>query len=102
MNSARRLIKNGGIAKRLMARGHLCVDAAPRRDDPSKSVFIFYADQWLGADVDEIMRGPGTMDRPALEKRLASLGVSEAEYRRQIFESYLESGGAVGKTANRT
>ena len=90
MNNARRLIKNGGIAKRLMARGHLCVDTAPRRDDPSKSVFIFFCDRWLKADIDEIMQGTMS-DNSTLKARLAALGMTEAEYRQHIFKSYMQS-----------
>lgn len=86
----RRLIKSGGVAKRLMMRGHLCIDTAPQRDDPSKSLFIFFADRWLNFDIDEIMKN-STMDKSALQNRLAALGLTEKEYRKRIFEDYLES-----------
>lgn len=87
---ARRLIKSGGVAKRLMVRGHIVVDCAPQREDPTRSLFIFYNDPWLNADIDEIMQST-TSDSFTLKTRLAALGMTEAEYRQHIFEGYLES-----------
>ena len=80
----RRLIKSGGVAKRLMVRGHLCIDTAPMREDPTRSLFVFFCDRWLNADIDEIMQGT-TSDNSTLRARLAALGMSESEYRQHIF-----------------
>lgn len=97
---AKRLIKNGGVAKRLIRRGHIVVDTAPQRDDPSKSVFIFFCDRWLKADIDEIMEGRSS-DNATLNARLAALGMTEKQYRKGIFEEYLQSleSEAYGQTA---
>ena len=96
----RRLIKNGGIAKRLMVRGHIVVDCAPQREDSTRSLFIFYNDPWLNADIDEIMEGRSS-DNATLNARLAALGMTEKQYRKRIFEEYLQNleGETYGQTA---
>lgn len=91
LNRNRRLIKSGGVAKRLMNRGHVVADVAPQRDDPTRSVYIFFRDRWLDQDVDEIMQKVSD-DKSALAERLTALNMGEKQYRRMIFEDFLRAG----------
>lgn len=92
----RRLITSGGVARRLMLRGHVCIDVCPQRQDKTKSCFVFYKDRWLSADIDEIMQSPEKRDIPVIEKRLNEVGMTMQEYRRAIFEEYLSGSDGVG------
>jgi len=75
-----------------MRLGHIIADICPQRENPSATAFVFYVDRWLQTDLDRIMNGDAA-DHRALQDRLAGLGVSEAEYRQQIFKEYLAMGG---------
>ena len=90
-NPRRKLILSGGVAKRLINRGHLVVDLKPKRDNPKESAFLFFADSWLHEDVNAIMQGGALDDADTMRRRLAALGISAEEYRRRIFEEYLAS-----------
>lgn len=91
MNNQRKIILSGGVAKRLLNRGHLLIDVKPKNDDPKGSAFLFFVDQWLLVDVDEIMQNATHNDAETLHKRLKSLDITEPEYRLTIFQEYLKS-----------
>ena len=91
----KRVVRAGGYAKRLMRLGHICVDTAPQRDNPAGSCFVFYKDRWLNQDIDMVMKSKAP-DSPTLKERLAALGMTEAQYRQDIFTSCLRDGGFDG------
>ena len=91
MDNPRKIILSGGIAKRLLNRGHIVVDVKPKRDNPKESAFLFFVDQWLREDVNEIMQGAAGNDAEAIRRRLAGLGVTDEEYRLMIFRDYLKN-----------
>lgn len=91
MERNRRIIANGGIAKRLINRGHVVVDMCPKRDEPTRSVYVFYRDKWLDRDIDEVMQKISD-DKSALAERLTALNMGEKQYRRLIFEDFLRAG----------
>ncbi len=76
----RKIILVGGLAKRLLKRGHYLCDLKPKRENPSESCFVFFADQWLQQDIDDIMQHPDTSDMEALHKRMVALGIGEVDY----------------------
>ena len=91
MNNQRKIILTGGVAKRLLNRGHLLIDVKPKNDDSKGSVFLFFVDKWLLEDADEIMHDATRNDAETMQKRLKSLHISEPEYRLMIFQEYLKS-----------
>ena len=66
------------------------IDLKPKRDNPRESAFLFFVDQWLSEDVTAIMQGGARDDADTMRRRLAALGMSLNEYKRRIFEEYLE------------
>lgn len=89
--SNRRIILSGGIAKRLLNRGHIIADVKPQRENPKESVFIFFADKFLNEDITSVMNSKGN-DKAEILKRIESLGVSIEAYRAAIWNEYMQSG----------
>lgn len=94
MNS-KRVVRAAGIAKRLMQLGHICVDIAPQRGNPSATCFVFFKDPWLQVDIDRIMETKA-LDDAVLAERLAKLGMTKQEYQKTIFDACLEDGAFDG------
>ena len=90
--SNHKIILSGGIAKRLLTRGHYICDLKPKRENIESSCFIFFEDKWLQEDIHSIMNDKTTPDRAVLQKRLQALDLTEMQYRQSIIESYLEVG----------
>lgn len=87
----RKIILVGGIAKRLLNRGHYLCDLKPKRENPSESCFVFYTDKWLQEDIDDIMQHPNTLDTKVIQQRVTALCMSEEDYRKEILLSYLKA-----------
>lgn len=91
----KRVVRAGGYAKRLLNLGHIVVSTCPQRDNPAGSCFVFYRDKWLNQDIDMVMNTK-TLDSAALTERLAALGMTEEQYRQDIFSACLRDGGFDG------
>lgn len=91
MSNKRKVIANGAIAKRLMHRGHLVIDSAPKRENPKESLFIFYVDSYFWKDYEEITTD--SFDRRAMQRRYNDLKMTEKEYRQMIFSELLAEDG---------
>lgn len=83
-----RVILSAGIAKRLILRGHVLADLKPKKENPMQTVFVFFADRFLNADIDNIMANKSN-DTAALSERLEKLNLTESEYKKSIFDEYL-------------
>lgn len=79
-----KIILTGGVAKRLLMRGHYLCDLKPKREKPQESCYIFYKDKWLQDDIDNIMSEQSASDREVLERRLMALNMTEAQYKLTI------------------
>ena len=84
-------LANGAVAKRLMLRGHLVIDTAPKRENPKESLFIFYVDSYFWKDFEEITTD--SYDRRAMQRRYRELKMTEKEYRQMIFSELLAEDG---------
>lgn len=91
----KRVVRAGGYAKRLLNLGHIVVSTCPQRDNPAGSCFVFYKDKWLNQDIDMVMQTKA-QDSAALRERLAALGMTEEQYRQDIFSTCLRDGGFNG------
>ena len=87
---ANKVILSGGIAKRLLLRGHIIHKVKTKNENPLESCFIFFTDCFFKKDLDDIMNHKGN-DVQSINSRLKSLNITEQEYRKGIFEEYIKT-----------
>ena len=90
MENKRKIIKTAGLSKRLLNRGHYVCDLKPKTENPTESCCIFFVDDWLKEDLDQIMQNKYISDRTVIDNRLKMLNLTEIQYKRKIMESYLD------------